>query len=181
MTNADAILILKGALKKPNRKDSYLGQAITMAIQALDTLSRIKAIINRKDIEQDVLKYQMICEVLSSSEKANKSENPTGCDLISREAVLKCFEGKCVLGKDTVSHVRKYTQMVVDKISALPSVTRRTGEWNIFESYQGGLEEKWYECSECKWNNALLIPRNYCPSCGARMKGKEGTNEQENA
>lgn len=36
MTNEQAIKILKGAIKKPNTKDGYLGQALDMAIKALE-------------------------------------------------------------------------------------------------------------------------------------------------
>ena len=36
MTNEQAIEILQGAIKKPNTKDGYLGQAIDMAIQSLE-------------------------------------------------------------------------------------------------------------------------------------------------
>lgn len=36
MTTDQAIKILNGAIKKPNTKDGYLGQAITMAIDALE-------------------------------------------------------------------------------------------------------------------------------------------------
>jgi hypothetical protein len=36
MTIDEAIKILKGAIKKPNTKDGYLGQAIDMAIKALE-------------------------------------------------------------------------------------------------------------------------------------------------
>jgi len=35
MTTEQAIKILNGAIKKPNTKDGYLGQAMTMAIDAL--------------------------------------------------------------------------------------------------------------------------------------------------
>lgn len=35
MTTEQAIKILNGAIKKPNTKDGYLGQALTMAINAL--------------------------------------------------------------------------------------------------------------------------------------------------
>ena len=36
MTREEAIEILQGAIKKPNTKDGYLGQAIDMAIKALE-------------------------------------------------------------------------------------------------------------------------------------------------
>lgn len=32
----EAIKILKGAIKKPNTKDGYLGQALTMGIESLE-------------------------------------------------------------------------------------------------------------------------------------------------
>ena len=49
MTREEAIKILQGAIKKPNTKDGYLGQAIDMAIQSLeqepktDVLDKIRA------------------------------------------------------------------------------------------------------------------------------------------
>lgn len=36
MTREEAIKILKGAIKKPNTEDGYLGQAVTMAIRSLE-------------------------------------------------------------------------------------------------------------------------------------------------
>ena len=36
MNREEAINILKGAIKKPNTKDGYLGQALTMGIEALE-------------------------------------------------------------------------------------------------------------------------------------------------
>ena len=36
MTTEEAVVILKNAIKKPNTEDGYLGQALTMAIQALE-------------------------------------------------------------------------------------------------------------------------------------------------
>ena len=35
MTNEEAVAILENAIKKPNTRDGYLGQALTMAIEAL--------------------------------------------------------------------------------------------------------------------------------------------------
>lgn len=54
MTQQEAVKILKGAIKKPNTKDGYLGQALDMAIKALeqqpseDVLDKIRAEIERK-------------------------------------------------------------------------------------------------------------------------------------
>ena len=54
-------------------------------------------------------------------------------------------------------------------IKALEEQEPKTGECNTFELFQSGIKETWYECPKCKWSNALLIPRNYCPNCGAKM------------
>lgn len=48
MTTEQAIKILNGAIKKPNTKDGYLGQALTMAINALKNQPEI---IRCKDCE----------------------------------------------------------------------------------------------------------------------------------
>ena len=48
MTTDQAIKILEGAIKKPNTKDGYLGQAITMAINVLKNQPKI---IRCKDCE----------------------------------------------------------------------------------------------------------------------------------
>lgn len=37
MTNEEAVVILENAIKKPNTRDGYLGQALTMAIKALES------------------------------------------------------------------------------------------------------------------------------------------------
>jgi hypothetical protein len=39
MTNEEAVEILKGAIKKPNTEDGYMGQALNMGIKALEQQS----------------------------------------------------------------------------------------------------------------------------------------------
>ena len=58
-------------------------------------------------------------------------------------------------------------------IETLPSA-EKVGEWIEVENKWGGLEIR---CSECGaqvprdgWGNAMQC--NYCPNCGARMKGE---------
>ena len=48
MTNEEAIKILSGAIKQPNPKDGYMGQALTMAIEALEEVSRIPENLHRE-------------------------------------------------------------------------------------------------------------------------------------
>ena len=42
MTNEEAVEILEGAIKKPNTKDGYLGQALDMGIKAIKKLDAIE-------------------------------------------------------------------------------------------------------------------------------------------
>ena len=44
MTENEAIKILQGAIKKPNTQDGYLGQSVTMAIQALEEIQQYRTI-----------------------------------------------------------------------------------------------------------------------------------------
>ena len=88
-------------------------------------------------------------------------------DCISRQAVLDVIEREEFKG-DAISEIEKLSSVIPQP---------KTGHWNTYELAQGGINEKWLECSECMWSNALLIPRNYCPKCGARMMEKEDDKE----
>ena len=49
------------------------------------------------------------------------------------------------------------------------------GEWIITREEQGafGIIYKRRKCNRCGWESSLLIPRNFCPNCGAEMRGKK--------
>lgn len=70
MTRKEAITLIKSAqlmLINPttNEPVSDLYEALDMAIKALSQINDIKAIINNTMyIQEDVLRYQMICEVV---------------------------------------------------------------------------------------------------------------------
>lgn len=70
-------------------------------------------------------------------------------DLISRkEAIEWCLEG----------------------LNNLPSV-RHKGEW-IYDGYRvkGGID--WVHCSECGQLETASAKINFCPNCGADMRGE---------
>jgi len=50
---------------------------------------------------------------------------------------------------------------------------RPTGEWIYGEEETGafGIVYINKKCSRCSWEHSLLIPNNYCPNCGADMRG----------
>ena len=62
MTREEAIEILQGAIKKPNTKDGYLGQAIDMAIKALEQEPVIDKI--RTQINSNLRGVEIALEVL---------------------------------------------------------------------------------------------------------------------
>ena len=79
-------------------------------------------------------------------------------DAVSRKAVLEMF------GYETA-------------IYDLPSVTpaRERGKWIERYSEQVTLGIRYTEktCSKCGWSHSLIIPQNYCPKCGAEMRGSK--------
>lgn len=85
-------------------------------------------------------------------------------DCISRQGVAE------VLLKYAHSTEGKaFAEFLVSQINALPSVVRenRTATWWVRETYP--LECHSWECSECK--EVVFEKSNYCPNCGAHMKG----------
>lgn len=76
-----------------------------------------------------------------------------------------------VEGANSDEHQAWYkSQDIYEALEALPSVDRPQGEWI-------GVEEDWrhqiefWKCSECDF--AVSSMYNYCPNCGARMKGAD--------
>ena len=124
----------------------------------------------KDDLEDDLLESPWRKDV-EALEMAIKEQEPRE-DAISRKAVMNCF-------KKWQPYMATRLFGFEKELSSLPSVTPqpKTGHWNTYELAQGGINEKWLECSECTWSNALLIPRNYCPKCGARMMEKEDDKE----
>ena len=53
-------------------------------------------------------------------------------------------------------------------------VERPRGHWIEESSETGALSIKytWFRCSQCGWSNSLVIPKNFCPNCGAEMRGE---------
>lgn len=86
-------------------------------------------------------------------------------NLISRQDAIDV-----IMGEPTDAH---YPSWYADKIKSLPSVDRPIGEWimHIDDLYP---EESTQECSNCHKHETIFIQHdNYCPNCGARMKGEE--------
>ena len=95
-------------------------------------------------------------------------------DLISRADAIEAFETKITItGINDVYKFGAYIQSVMDKIKALPSAEAVQGEW-IFRTdipIGGGRESAGYVCSNCRKDYFHVDGMNFCPNCGARMKG----------
>lgn len=83
-------------------------------------------------------------------------------DLIRREDVVKAMNEALAVGD--ISRV-----IANDILNDIPSAEpeRKKGQW-IVHDYDLGRER--YECAECKGRCDLEY--NFCPSCGADMRGE---------
>ena len=88
-------------------------------------------------------------------------------DLISRQAAIDALDKRF----DSIPMEQTTEILLLRKdLRNLPSA-QRTGRW-IYndEAYPGGNPYGHYECDQC----GEYVPRktNYCPSCGADMRGE---------
>ena len=83
-------------------------------------------------------------------------------DLIRRSDAIKAVDA--FLGTDPI----------VERIKRLPSADRPQGEWITTTpwSYDGGMGDGYYQkCSNC--GKEFMDKSNFCPNCGADMRGKD--------
>lgn len=59
------------------------------------------------------------------------------------------------------------------RLKALPSAQpeQKKGKW-VFKNDMAAIPTGYYECSECK-SGRLIYKENFCPNCGADMRGEE--------
>lgn len=91
-------------------------------------------------------------------------------DLIKREAVL-AFVRRC---KDRLQGKGLTYDILVDYIESIPSAERK-GEWIWSQRDTDGTVSGC--CSNCSFSHLFIgghtAQYNYCPNCGARMKGAD--------
>lgn len=94
-------------------------------------------------------------------------------DLIRRSDAIKALYKYSFVSKDIIER----------EINAIPSADRPRGEWikhkertEINGKFIGFFPAE-YECSNCGLREAHYFinpkPHNYCPNCGAKMKGAD--------
>ena len=103
-------------------------------------------------------------------------------DIIYREDAIKAINLRARIPHDVVSAL--YASMAINAICSVPSVDRLRGEW-----VEDPINENIRRCSNCKasytkdflksmtlYAEPKEVP-NYCPNCGAKMKGAENNKE----
>ena len=94
-------------------------------------------------------------------------------ELISREEAKR----KITEELDSIDHVPSWVfERLSNAIESLPTVEeRKEGKW-VTEYNGNGWNDYWdYTCSVCgkKYERAdVLCKANFCPNCGAKMKGE---------
>ena len=83
-------------------------------------------------------------------------------DTIYREDAIEAIKGNSYANDDYIE-INGYG--AINDISALPSADRPQGKW-IDDGFA-------HRCSICGKQGVGIEYYNYCPSCGARMKGAD--------
>ena len=94
-------------------------------------------------------------------------------DLIKREDAIEAIKGNSYALGDDYTEINGYG--AIKDIRALPSAERPQGEWEVSckDSVCSvcGKDEAEFICGTEDWYGYGLS--NYCPHCGARMKGAD--------
>ncbi len=135
-----------------------------------DLISRKKAIDTVRSLREkcdtgDISDYaDMMVEALS----VLPSAQPTG-DLISRQEAIEALEHD----RDTMPYEYSASDAIIT-IKALPSAQKQ-GKWIFAPDDSEGI------CTMCQYKISgvpyegqyLIVPYNYCPNCGADMRGEQ--------
>ena len=173
MTKDEAIKILQGAIKTPNTKDGYLGQAIDMAIEALEQQEPCENVLNKE------------CNNCAYYDNGANDEACNGCfedeehlnfkpkaqyceDCISRRAVNDLVDelARAISDERCYMSRGRSTATIMQDILDLPPVTpkEKRRKWIRTTDKSGHLV---WECDKCGWQQRFNT--NFCPDCGARM------------
>lgn len=88
-------------------------------------------------------------------------------DTIYRDEAIKAVWKPQVKPNELIFDALK--RAIESEINNLPSADRPQGEWIEQEDDY----HHYWECSECGMGVGLDDIRNFCPNCGAKMKGAD--------
>lgn len=94
-------------------------------------------------------------------------------DLIDRQALIahlnECIVSHGIAHSPLIDAVLTAVKCAVEQ---MPTIEPKRGEWR--ESSLSELTGNvWYECSECGAMKKDIVGANFCPHCGADMRGEE--------
>ena len=86
-----------------------------------------------------------------------------------------------LLGMIEDNHGTDYDEAIKMAIDALKQLERKTGKWVFSPDHAEGI------CTVCQYkiygrsynNTYLIVPYNYCPNCGAGMKGGDDADNNQ--
>ena len=127
------------------------------------------------------------CDKVDKCEKlqlppANCSEFPNNSDTISRQAAIEALVAETIYTEEELkeyyeanSHRNEWLNGIheaVEVIKQLPPAQPepKRGRW-IYKTDLVTAPTGYWECSECK-EGRLLYEENFCPNCGAEMRGE---------
>lgn len=93
-------------------------------------------------------------------------------DCISRLQVLELINAMIAVDSTNAKVYAKVFSQIKDAPSVVPK--RAEGEWRGEHKMPDMPRYEWYRCSECRFLSKSVV--NYCPNCGAKMKGAENEN-----
>ena len=85
-------------------------------------------------------------------------------------------EFECVTLKNCSDEFAEGTKYILEMIDKAPTVTKQ-GHWIFLPEKDKTCKRYWWDCSECGKRVGegldILVPTDYCPSCGAEMDKEE--------
>ena len=92
----------------------------------------------------------------------------TMSEKIYRDDAIKSLDNAWINGTSLLN-----ANEAIKQLNDLPSADRPQGEWIFVEEFMGINR---YKCSVCEREELRTHLSNFCPNCGARMKGAEDEN-----
>jgi len=118
--------------------------------------------------------YELGRESAQPEERTEKRTETHACDLISRQAAI---DGKISIQCANGVEIYSDEAVPVEYLKALPSAQseRKTGTWipQDFNKSDGMKTTTVYYFPKCSVCGYTASPTNYCPHCGADMKGSD--------
>jgi len=118
--------------------------------------------------------YEQLREAVDTAIEALKAQDTAG-DTIYRKVAIDAVQGigrlATLQDNDAVVRMSAVEYVLFNLPSAQPE--RKTGKWRL-RLVDSGFNADWH-CSECGWKTSLEEHGyNFCPNCGADMRGEGG-------